>query len=404
MPQYDRRVVTAPQWMEHFQCIAGECPETCCQQWNIEVDPVHADRYTHLGDPELQAVMSQLLRTFRVRRPGKRNAEVQYRLQLLNAPDRRCPILNENGECRLQKKYGAYILCDTCYFHPRTFCQIDEQIWLSACLSCPECARLALLHREPTGFVRFEAEIDPNAEWLETSLMPDPGAQMLMRNRDAVISAMCTILQQRDIPIRERIAKAVRFLEKTGEADPITEEAILQAAAGSEKESSSRILPEDADELMKIYPEVFDPVSEGIEKPVQGSMEFTRALAGGRQGFIRLLAENYAEGCRIMEPFLAGNEHLLENFLVHCVFSDSFKQFYRCQNIPLTVRDILRHESAILQIWYFFLRVQLSRAALVQGRMDEDIFLKTVIYADKTWWHYPDWFARCAERYADMVK
>ena len=182
MSQYDRRVVTAPQWMEHFQCIAGECPETCCQQWNIEVDPVHADSYTHLGDPELQAVMSYLLRTFRVRRPGQRNAGVQYRLQLLNAPDRRCPILNENGECRLQKKYGPYILCDTCYFHPRTFSQINEEISLSACLSCPECARLAILHREPTAFSRFETEIDPNTEWLETSLIPDAGAQLLMEN------------------------------------------------------------------------------------------------------------------------------------------------------------------------------------------------------------------------------
>ena len=216
MEHYDRRLVTAPDWMKNFCCIAGDCPETCCQKWNIDVDPVHAECYTHLGDPDLQDILQRLLHKIRVRRPGKKEAETQYLLRLLKEEDSRCPLLNDRGECRLQKKFGAYILCDTCYFHPRTFCQIDEQIWLSACLSCPECARLALLHREPTGFVRFETEIDPNAEWLETSLMPDPGAQMLMRNRDAVISAMCTILQQRDIPIRERIAKAVRFLEKTG--------------------------------------------------------------------------------------------------------------------------------------------------------------------------------------------
>ena len=404
MEHYDRRLVTAPEWMENFCCIAGDCPETCCQKWNIDVDPVHAEKYSHLGDPELQDILQRLLHKIRVRRPGKKEAETQYLFRLLKEDNSRCPLLNDRGECRLQKKYGAYILCDTCYFHPRTFWQIDEQIYLSACLSCPECARLALLHQEPTGFSRFETEIDPNTEWLETSLMPDPGAQMLMRNRDALISSLCTILQQREDPVRERISRSVRFLGKTGEAVSCTEEAIQRAAAETEKEGSCCIFPEDADELMKIYPEVFDPVSESIEKPVQGSMEFTRALAGGRQGFIRLLAENYAEGCRIMEPFFARNEHLIENFMVHCVFSDSFKQFYRCQNIPLTVRDILRHESALLRVWYLFLRVQLSRAALVQGRMDEDIFLKTVIYADKTWWHYPDWFARCAERYAGMVK
>ena len=30
---------------------------------------------------------------------------------------------------------------------------------------------------------------------------------------------------------------------------------------------------------------------------------------------------------------------------------------------------------------------------------DEDLFLQTVIRADRGWWHYPDWFARAADRY-----
>ena len=398
MPQYDRRVVTAPQWMEHFQCIAGECPETCCQQWNIEVDPVHADRYTHLGDPELQAVMSQLLRTFRVRRPGKRNAEVQYRLQLLNAPDRRCPILNTNGECRLQKKYGPYMLCDTCYFHPRTFFQINEETSLSACLSCPECARLAILHREPTSFSSFETEIDPNTEWLETSLIPDAGARLLMENRSHLITALCEILQNRELPFTRRLSRALDFLEiLTCEEQPDADR--IREAVNASHDCASAVMPEDSADIMCCWLEVFDPVLEALEKPVQGAAELTRRLAGGREGYIRLLADRYSEGTGIAEPFLAENEHLLENFLVHCVFSDSFKQFFRCQNELLTVRDILCHESALLRVWCIFLKVQLVQAALSQGTMNEDLFLQTVIRADRGWWHYPDWFARAADRY-----
>ena len=398
MSQYDRRVVTAPQWMEHFQCIAGECPETCCQQWNIEVDPVHADSYTHLGDPELQAVMSYLLRIFRVRRPGQRNAGVQYRLQLLNAPDRRCPILNENGECRLQKKYGPYILCDTCYFHPRTFSQINEEISLSACLSCPECARLAILHREPTAFSRFETEIDPNTEWLETSLIPDAGAQLLMENRSHLITALCEILQDRDLLFTRRLSRALDFLEiLTCEEQPDADR--IRAAVNASHDGASAVIPEDPSDIMRCWLEVFDPVPEALEKPVQGAAELTRRLAGGRTGFHRLLADHYAKGAEIFEPFLAENEYLLENILVHCVFSDSFKQFFRCQNELLTVRDILCHEAALLQVWYIFLKVQLAQSALSHGTMDEDLFLQTVIRADRGWWHYPDWFARAADRY-----
>ena len=127
MEHYDRRMVYAPEWMRRFACLAGDCPEVCCQQWNVDVDPAHAESLRHIDDPELQELMNSVLRTVRIRRPGSRQTDTIHRLQLLNRPDRRCPLLNERNECRLQKKYGPYVLCDTCYFHPRSFFQIDEK-------------------------------------------------------------------------------------------------------------------------------------------------------------------------------------------------------------------------------------------------------------------------------------
>ena len=400
MEHYDRRFVCAPGWMENFQCIAGSCPETCCQQWNIDVDPEHAKSYTNLEDPELQPVIDRLLRRFKIRRPGKREAELQFRLQLLSQPNRRCPILNEKGECRLQKKYGAYILCDTCYFHPRNFWQIDERIFLSACLSCPECARLALLHREPTSFTRFENEIDPNAEWLETSEMGDPSARLLLQNRDALITEICGILQNRQEAFEDRLSRVFVFFKRLAENGQADMTAIRTAAEASLSAGISAILPKEPSDLMRCWVEVFDPVSDIVEKPVQDMAEFTRSFAGGGEGFVRLLAQRYTEGARIADPFLVQNEHLLENFMVHCVFSDSFKQFSRYRNEPmLSVREILRHESALLRIWYLLLRIQLAKTALEQHAMNQELFLQTVIHADRSFWHYPDWFARIADRF-----
>ena len=77
MNRYDRRIVTAPDWMKEFTCIANKCSETCCQQWNIDVDPIHAECYTHLGDPELQMIMDGLLHRFQLRRSGMRKPELQ---------------------------------------------------------------------------------------------------------------------------------------------------------------------------------------------------------------------------------------------------------------------------------------------------------------------------------------
>lgn len=397
MDRYDRRIVTAPQWMENFQCIAGDCPETCCQQWNIDVDPLHGDLYSRLEDPELAGILGQLLRSFRLRRAGQRGHEVQYRLMLLDQPDGRCPLLNARGECRLQKKYGAYQLCDTCYFHPRTFWQIDERFGLSACLSCPECARLALLHQEPTEFSQFETEIDPGVEWLETSLISDPGARRLMQNREPLVFALCAVLQDRSCSFAERLSRACGFLSALEQVERPDEDAIRKTARGAAA-GSAGMVPDDPRELMRVYLVVFDPIPEVLEKPVQAAGAFTRLLAGGRDPFAEVLARNFLEGMEAAGPFLKENGNLVENFMVHCVFADSFRQFYRCQNDPVTAADILRHERALLSVWYVFLEVQLAQAALSHRCMSEELFVQTVIRADKNYWHYPDWFARCAGR------
>ena len=402
MIHYETRIVTAPAWMKDFHCIISDCPEICCQQWNIDVDPVHAEYYTHIDDPELQAIMDRLLRSFHIKRPGMRKPLQQHRLMLLNQPDKRCPLLDRENKCRLQKKYGAEILCDTCYFHPRTFWQIDDQTGLSACLSCPECARLALLSTEPVSFTQFETEIDPNAEWLETSLIEDPGVRLLLVNRDRLVFTLCGILQDRALPFPARMLWCRAFLKELSKQNQPDEEAIQSAYEASRKNVIPQEAPEDPAETIRLYLDVFDPISEGMEKPAQEAAELTRILAGGREGLVQRIAGIYAQGAAAASSFFAENTHLIENFMVHYVFSDSFKQFYRYQNGPVSVPEVLRHEAALLETWHLLIRVRMAQAAFEHGSMDEDLFLQTVIHADKTWWHYPDWFGRCAERYMDL--
>ena len=396
MNHYDRRMVKAPKWMEGFSCIAEQCTESCCQQWNIDVDPVHAEAYTHLGDPDLQSIMDHLLHRFHIRRSGMRKPELQYRFLLLNQPDKRCPLLDEQRKCRLQKKYGADILCDTCYFHPKTFWQINDQTGMSACLSCPECARLALLHEEPTVFSEFETEIDPNAEWLETSLISDPDTRMLMQNRELLIGLLIEILQNRDENnFFKRVNRTESFLCALAENNHFDSQTIRDVYE-SVIQLSVPVPAEDPYRIMKLYLDIIDPVNEGLEKAAQSAMETTRLLAGGRNGFLNLLSKNYEAGCRIMEPFFSDKKYLIENFMVHYVFSDSFKQFYRCQNEAISAADFLHHEASLLKVWYLLLRVLLAQKALTEKKMTKEIFVKTVIHADKTFWHYPDWFSRCA--------
>ena len=244
------------------------------------------------------------------------------------------------------------------------------------------------MHEEPTTFTVFQSEIDPSAEWLETELIPDPDTRELLRTRDHLVQFLIAFLQQRSLPLHERIKQAFHFLERM---DPDTDK-------GSPTEEDS-LEPEI---MMRKFSEIFDPVSEALEKPAQAAGIFMRNLAGGSKGYIQLLSENIRKGLAIYEPFIREYPYLEENFLVHCVFSDSLKQFYRYQNETLTTGEILRFEARLLTGWYWFFRVLMYRAALQHGKMTEELFLRTVSHADKLYWHYPDWFARCAGRMGEL--
>ena len=71
MEHYDRRMVYAPEWMRKFACLAGDCPDVCCQQWNVDVDPAHAESLHHIEDPEMQKLI------FRVEVPVEDVSEVK---------------------------------------------------------------------------------------------------------------------------------------------------------------------------------------------------------------------------------------------------------------------------------------------------------------------------------------
>lgn len=41
---------TVPHYYKKFRCIAGECPDTCCAGWQIQIDPASLRKYKKLKD------------------------------------------------------------------------------------------------------------------------------------------------------------------------------------------------------------------------------------------------------------------------------------------------------------------------------------------------------------------
>ena len=121
-------LIRKPGYFDTFRCIAGDCPDSCCKEWDVQVDAVSAAYYRDLTSPL-----------------GDRLREVLYDedgetyMAIVNG---RCPMWRKDGLCRIQAELGESALCKTCREFPRLTHDYGDFIEYGLELSCPEAARI----------------------------------------------------------------------------------------------------------------------------------------------------------------------------------------------------------------------------------------------------------------------
>ena len=123
-------ILRKPSYYDKFCCIASRCPDTCCQLWDVQVDPDTAAFYQTL--------------------PGKLGEQVRNALYeedgeiLISMKNGHCPLEDEHGLCSLQTRLGHQALSRTCQEFPRLHHDYGSFQELELELSCPEAARIVL--------------------------------------------------------------------------------------------------------------------------------------------------------------------------------------------------------------------------------------------------------------------
>lgn len=115
-----------PTFYHTFQCKANQCHHTCCQKWTIDVDEETAKLYQMLPTP-----LGEDLRKFMTV-----DDEGYYFMFSDKQPT--CPLLREDGLCRVVLELGEDSLCDTCHMHPRFYKYIEDLELCGVGLSCEE--------------------------------------------------------------------------------------------------------------------------------------------------------------------------------------------------------------------------------------------------------------------------
>ena len=115
-----------PTFYHTFQCKANQCHHTCCQKWTIDVDEETAKLYQTLPTP-----LGEDLRKFMT-------ADDEGYYFMFSDKQPTCPLLREDGLCRVVLELGEDSLCDTCHMHPRFYKYIEDLELCGVGLSCEE--------------------------------------------------------------------------------------------------------------------------------------------------------------------------------------------------------------------------------------------------------------------------
>lgn len=218
-------LLRVPDYYEKFRCLAGECPHTCCEKWEVVIDGETACRYFDVPAPLGDKLRAALRRD--------EDGDLCFPLD-----GGRCPFLDGENLCEIQKTLGKDATSVTCREHPRFTEDYGpfREVTLSA--SCPAANALLLGTEAPLVFLEQEtAEPGEDGDAWLTYLLP-------LRAR------LLDILGKRGVPLRRRLRDflllawaAQAALEEEREAELPALAETWQAPGAGGTAADDRLLP-----------------------------------------------------------------------------------------------------------------------------------------------------------------
>lgn len=178
--------LTTPSYYHRFRCLAGACPDSCCKEWDVQVDPDAAGYYRSLPGELGERLRQALLDT-----------EDGTELRNENG---RCPMWRLDGLCRIQAELGEQALCRVCREYPRLTHDYGDFMERQLELSCPEAACLIL--NDTGGALRTEEIPGGDAVEYDTEAM-----EILRRTRNTAF----LLLVDSSRPVNEALALLLMY-------------------------------------------------------------------------------------------------------------------------------------------------------------------------------------------------
>lgn len=206
MPK-NRLQYKAMPYLKDFKCTCGDCPDSCCIGWDVDIDQETYARYMALKEPHLVKRYQKLIKPY----PYYFDTAVDFaRVKLPHS--KRCPFLTEKGLCMTQSELGEAYLSNVCATFPRISNQIDDVIETTLTLSCPVAAELVLLGDSP---LVLETVAAPSRQIVNLRINTQEKGykQHPVRHFHGIRRACLALIQREDLDFARRIYALGLFFE-----------------------------------------------------------------------------------------------------------------------------------------------------------------------------------------------
>lgn len=183
-------ILKTPYYYKDFKCIAGDCPDSCCQGWEVDADDESLEYYnTITGDirNKIDSVLDK-----------DEFGNTIFRL----ADKRRCPFLNSDNLCDMHIAIGGEHTPYTCRMFPRFINDFGGTREMGLSFSCPVSADMMFNLKEHMSFVSETNDLPPQLNEIDAQTY-----FYLTKARDKAFS----ILQNKKAPINKRLIALLNY-------------------------------------------------------------------------------------------------------------------------------------------------------------------------------------------------
>ncbi len=360
-----------PSYVEGFKCIAGDCEDSCCIGWDIDIDKITYRKYFRTKNVDMKKQFAKYI----YRNEACDSEDVDYG-KVRNKETKWCAFLNEKKLCNIYSNLGEDYLSNVCYSYPRIYNVLDNEWELSLFMSCPEAVRKLVLDKDPIKFIE------------KTVILPKHVIHSFIDSKDShwENSEIKQVKKLRKISINQVQNRKMHLDDRLlSLGDTIINNSQRKGGAVNKniKVNSSNYLFQlgffkEAIESLDVFNSVESEEFIKLTRMVIKAFKLSEDVSAVEQSKLYEKALH-----KVVWPFMEEYGYMLEHYLVNFMFKANF---------PFTENESAMDGYVMLIIRYGFIRFYMAGIGAFKGEISKEDMVRLLQVYTKIVEHHKSFF------------